>query len=98
MVARDWRQEVPKLGAPHAGQFGGLTWSLRRLGAQFMAGAPEGTLGPPATALRVWQSFGAEITAVVRKHDVPAELIVATICTKSAGCKQDRGEARRVSI
>jgi hypothetical protein len=37
----------------------------------------------------VWQWFGSEIRAAAHKHGVPVELIVATICTESAGGKTD---------
>lgn len=85
-----WRQHLPALSAAHAGPFGGVTWSLGRGGIGVDGEAPVGTVGPPATALRVWQWFGPEIRAAAIKHDVPVELIVATICTESAGGKLDR--------
>ncbi len=87
-----WRQELPQLGTPHGGPFGGVTWSLVRAGVSIGGEAPACTRGPPATVLRVWNWFGAEITTAARAHDVPVELIVATICTESAGGKLERAE------
>jgi hypothetical protein len=89
-AATDWRHALPELRTAHAGPFGGVTWSLDCYGVAIDADPPIGTPGPPASALRVWQWFGQEIRAAARKHDVPAELIVATICTEAAGGKTDR--------
>lgn len=88
----DWRHVLPELRAAHVGPFGGVTWSLARYGVAIGADPPSGTPGPPATALRVWQWFGEDIRVAADKHDVPVELIVATICTEAAGGKLDRAE------
>ena len=85
MTATDWCHVLPELRMAHAGPFGGVTWSLDRYGVAIDADPPIGTPGPPASALRVWQWFGSEIRDAARKHGVPVELIVATICTESAG-------------
>jgi hypothetical protein len=98
MTAADWPRDLQQLATSHSGPFGGVTWALGRAGLAIGGRAPEGTSGPPATALRVWNWFGAEITAAARTHDVPVELIVATICTESAAGRFERAkvcQARR---
>jgi hypothetical protein len=95
MLPGDWRQVLPELRAAHAGPFGGVTWSLDARGIGINGEAPAGTPGPPATALRVWQWFGADIRAAAHKHSVPVELIVATICTESAGGQHDADQVCR---
>lgn len=83
----DWKPPLAKLGQVHGGP---ASWPLTRAGLAIGAAEPIGTPAPPATALRVWNWFGAEILAAARAHDVPVELLVATICTESAGGHTDR--------
>lgn len=53
---------------------------------------PETTGGEPKTVRSVWQRFKDPIEQWSAKFGVPAELIVATICTESAG---DPGALRK---
>ncbi len=46
---------------------------------------PEDTGGKPVTVQKIWASFGDDITEWATTIGVPAELIVATICTESRG-------------
>ncbi|TDQ82001.1 transglycosylase-like protein with SLT domain [Dongia mobilis] len=46
---------------------------------------PRTSGGPPRTVRNIWQNFGADIAAAARKHDVPVELVIATIATESRG-------------
>jgi hypothetical protein len=70
---------------------GEATWRLTS-GGVVIDGLPRavGTPGPPETVRRVWSWFGPEILAAASDHGVPVELLVAAICTESAGGTMDR--------
>jgi hypothetical protein len=46
-------------------------------------GKLERTTGPPTTVTHVWETYSAAINAAASKYQVPAPLIIATICTES---------------
>jgi hypothetical protein len=48
-------------------------------------GKLERTPGPPNTVTHVWETYHAAINAAASKYQVPAQLIVATICTETGG-------------
>lgn len=76
---------LEQLKAPH-GFRDSVTWQLTDRG--ILVGGestPKGTGGSPDTVRRIWKTFGAEILKWSVKLDVPAELIIATICTESSG-------------
>lgn len=75
---------------PH-NDFGGVPWMLTRDGL-VVDGRLDRSPGTPSTVTRVLQTFGALIAATASKHQVPVELIVATICTETSG----RADAVRI--
>lgn len=70
---------------------GGVRWRLVEGGVEVEGCGVERTPGRPVTAERVWAAHGAVINAVIGRRQMPAELVVATICTESTG----RAEAIR---
>jgi len=63
----------------------GVAWCVGPTGVVIDGGSPETTGGEPATVRKVWQRFGVAIDQWALKFGVPAELIIATICTESRG-------------
>lgn len=61
-----------------------VSWMMTPRGLE-VEGKLERTAGKPVTVERVWMNYGTQIAACAEKHRVPAELIVATICTESSG-------------
>jgi hypothetical protein len=55
-----------------------------------VSGKLERTPGPPNTVTHVWETYHAAINAAASRFQVPAHLIIATICTES----QPIGNAR----
>ena len=72
--------------------FGGVAWRLAENGIRIEDAEPETTVGRPVTVGRVWDAFGEPIANWGAHFEVPAELIVATICTETRG---DSEEIRR---
>lgn len=64
-------------------------WRLTGAGIAIGAAPAVGTPGAPETVLRVWNWFAAPIRAAAAAHGVPCELLVATICSESAGGETD---------
>jgi hypothetical protein len=95
-IGQEWRLELQAGQQRHTGPFGGVSWALERRGVSIAGAPPEGTRGPPSTALRVWNTFGAMITAASRAHDVPVELIVALICNRTVRGKLPRVDVRHI--
>lgn len=62
-----------------------VRWRLTTDGLEVEGSGIERTAGRPATATRVWEAWAAEINQAARDTKVPCALIVATICTESAG-------------
>ncbi len=63
----------------------GVMWHLSSAGIQVDNGAPETSGGQPQTVERIWNEYGEYIQRWAAHYDVPAELIIATICTESSG-------------
>ncbi|GHD25478.1 transglycosylase SLT domain-containing protein [Halioglobus pacificus] len=64
--------------------FGSVPWRLTASGLE-VEGAVNGTPGALQTVPRVWQQFGPAIRQAAREFSVPAELIIACLCTESGG-------------
>lgn len=75
---------LPLLAQPHAFE-NSIVWKLTPNGVSVADRAPEVTSGAPSTVKRVWSEFGDDIRRWCMHFVVPAELIVATICTESGG-------------
>ncbi len=63
----------------------GVSWRLTRGGVEVEGSGVERTRGEPETVRRVWRDFGDSIKRWAGHYRVPAELIVATICTETHG-------------
>lgn len=75
---------LPLLQQPHAFE-NSVTWHLTPDGVSVGGRPPEVTAGAPSSVKRVWTEFGDDIRHWCTHFVVPAELIVATICTESGG-------------
>ncbi len=64
---------------------GGVIWKLTAKGIEINDARPETTGGEPITVGRVYGNYRASITNWANHFNVPAELIIATICTESSG-------------
>lgn len=62
----------------------GVTWRLTAAGIE-VAGEVPVSAGRLVTVPRIWEAYGADIRAMAGRYGVPAELILATICTESRG-------------
>jgi hypothetical protein len=62
-----------------------VRWQVDPSGVAVENTGVERTSGEPKTVLRVWDRFGSAIETWSARFQVPAELIVATICTESGG-------------
>jgi hypothetical protein len=62
-----------------------IRWRLQKKGLEIEGSGIERTGGEPKTVTRVWDQFGYAIDQWSERYGVPAELIVATICTESSG-------------
>ena len=94
-AARLAPEALAALAQPHARSGGGALWCLTAAGLATGRGAvPAGPAHEAAVArvLRDW--FPAPIQAAARRYGVPVELIVACLCTESAG---SGGDARAVA-
>lgn len=89
-----WRALLPEEGdtaaddladllAPH-GFRDGVSWRLTPRGVEIDGEVPV-SAGRLVTVPRVWQAYEAEVVATAARYRVPAELILATICTESRG-------------
>jgi hypothetical protein len=68
-----------------------VQWQVTKDGIAIDGQPPQGTPGEPETVRRVLEDFGDAIRHWSTTLSVPAELIVATVCTESSG----RPEAMR---
>lgn len=62
-----------------------VQWRLTDAGLVVGGAYPETTGGDPKTVRKVWLNFGSSIEEWSAKFGVPAELIIATICTETGG-------------
>ncbi|HET6519483.1 MAG TPA: peptidoglycan-binding protein [Geminicoccaceae bacterium] len=84
-AADELRAALPRLCRPHRRFEGGVSWRLTDRGVAIDDAEPGGTAGQPATVRGVWRRYGGSIGRWSADMGVPAELIVATICTESRG-------------
>lgn len=75
---------LPKLTVFHGYQ-GSILWQLQQQGVEIENRGIERTSGAPETVTRIWDEFGDAINQSSEQFGVPAELIVATICTETKG-------------
>jgi hypothetical protein len=80
------------LCAPHRRFEGSVSWQLTDRGISIDGADPLGTPGRPQTVRRVRDQFGSSIERWSNEFGVPAELILATICTESGGNPADQRE------
>ncbi|MFI5529689.1 transglycosylase SLT domain-containing protein [Kitasatospora sp. NPDC051853] len=69
----------------HGSFSGSVQWRLTDLGVEIEGTGVERTKGRPATVTRVWEKYAAAINQATRTYRMPAELVVACICTESGG-------------
>lgn len=82
-LSTDWLQPLQDI---HGYDPEGVQWCLTAEGLRVLPDAmAKGSGGEPQTVRRVWQEFGGSIKNWSAKFSVPAELIIATICTESSG-------------
>jgi peptidoglycan hydrolase-like protein with peptidoglycan-binding domain len=76
-----------QLSQPHRRYQDGCSWSLGPDGVTIVDGGPSLAPGSDHRALasQVFAKYQQELTTVLREIQVPAELVVATICTESSG-------------
>ncbi len=84
-------RELRALATSHSRFHGSISWQVDRRGV-LIDGEVQRTRGEPATVRRVWRDFGPAISKAAGEFLVPAELIVATICTESRGNTAARRE------
>ena len=63
----------------------GVAWRLTPMGVGIDGAAPKGSGGPPTTVKRTWTAYKEPVARWAGHFEVPAELILATICTESSG-------------
>lgn len=90
-VAESLSIQVQRLMQRHRRFADGIEWQLTKAGISIEGNPPEFTAGEPQTVTRTWNEFGLSIRKWSNDLGVPAELIIATICTESAG----KPDARR---
>jgi hypothetical protein len=61
-----------------------VRWRVTPRGVE-VKGRIERTPGPPNTVTNVWETYHKAINAAALRYGVPAQLIIATICTESGG-------------
>src|SRR5262245_13587214 len=61
-----------------------IRWRVTPRGVE-VNGRIERTPGPPNTVTNVWETYHKAINAAAVRYGVPAQLIIATICTESGG-------------
>jgi uncharacterized protein (TIGR02594 family) len=69
----------------HTSFEGGVRWKLCPGGIDVEGKGIERSAGDPTTARKVWDENNTWVNEFARDYRVPAELIVATICTESSG-------------
>jgi len=71
-----------------------VKWKLSFDGLEVEGSGIERSRGNPDTVTRVWEDYSQYVNEYAEKYKVPAELIIATICTESGG---DEDAIRRES-
>ena len=69
----------------HALSLGSVRWRLADLGVEIEGSGIDRTKGNPTTAKRVWEAFAEPINLAGRRFRLPAEVLIATMCTESGG-------------
>jgi peptidoglycan hydrolase-like protein with peptidoglycan-binding domain len=80
-----WEEILQPLQAWHRYRGKSDEWRLQKDGIAVNRQHPERTSGEPKTVRRIWKEFGLAILRWSENYQVPAELILATICTESSG-------------
>ncbi|WP_066370650.1 transglycosylase SLT domain-containing protein [Herbidospora mongoliensis] len=62
-----------------------VTWRLTGSGVEISGSGVERTRGRPLTVTRVWEGYARQINLTAKAYGIPAELIVACVCTESGG-------------
>ena len=62
-----------------------VRWRMTASGVEVEGSGIERSKGQPVTVTRIWSRYADAVNAAARAYRVPAELIVATIATESAG-------------
>jgi hypothetical protein len=75
---------LPDLKKLH-GYRNSVKWRLEKEGVHIEGSGIETSGGQPKTVRRVWARYGDSVNVWAGEFGVPAELIVATICTESGG-------------
>lgn len=78
------RTFIPMLKDYHGFQ-DSIQWRLQKKGLEIQGIGFERTGGEPKTVTRVWEQFNYAIDQWSERFGVPAELIIATICTETKG-------------
>lgn len=64
---------------------GSVRWKMTDIGVLIEGGTVERSVGKPMTVKKVWETYSDLINKFSVQYKVPAELIVACICTESGG-------------
>ena len=91
-VTADLMRTIEPCLQPHQRFPNSVLWHLTPDGLVVDKKAPEGTDGQPVTVRNTLSTFGSSIRRWSGVMEVPAELIVATICTESMGDSNARRE------
>jgi peptidoglycan hydrolase-like protein with peptidoglycan-binding domain len=78
------------LQQPHARYPGSVSWRLTAAGVEIDGALAQPSAAEAALAARVLRDFGDAIATASARFPVPAELVVATICTESGGAPTAR--------
>lgn len=90
-TATDFAAAMKQLGVPHQYR-DSVTWYLGPEGIAVSTMEAVGTPGEPLTVRRIMKDYGAAIADACLKHNLPVELVIATIATESSGDPDARRE------
>ena len=76
---------LPELSKYHGYRDSTIQWRLKQKGVEIKESGFDRTSEKPETVTQVWEQFGDAINRWSEEFGVPAELIVATICTETRG-------------
>ncbi len=79
--------DLAQLSQPHRRYQDGCAWSLGQDGVTIVNDVPSlaPSVADRAVVSQVFATYQQELTTVLREIQVPAELVIATICTESNG-------------